>query len=362
MKILVTGSRGKVGAATVTALHEAGHEVTACDLGAAVFERGEPGAPSYLQADLTDAGDAFALVRGHDAIVHAAAIPDPQHHPPHHVFSNNLMATFNMLEAAVRFGVPRFVNVSSETVPGFFFPERPFVAEYAPVDEEHPIRPQDPYATAKHFGEQLMDAAVRRSDIRCISIRPSWVQWEGNYERNLGPYLRDPDEPSASFWSYIDAYDLADALRLAAESDLPGHEVMYIASPDNCANRPLAEMIRRHHGDARGDPGAATRGRVRHLDREGRAAARLRALAVVAGLPHRGRDVAARGARAARARRDGRAARSRRRLDSSRRRGLKGSGSGSSGPEPRSARRDMDAMSTGMSMGSSVPPHPHQFK
>jgi nucleoside-diphosphate-sugar epimerase len=166
------------------------------------------------------------------------------------VFSNNLMATFNLLEAAIRMGVPRFVNVSSETVPGFFFPERPFVAAYAPVDEDHPIAPQDPYATAKHFGEQLMDAGVRRSDIRCISIRPSWVQWEGNYAQNLGPNLRDPDEGSASFWSYIDVYDLADALRLAAESDLPGHEVMYIASPDNCSGRPLAEMIRRHHGDS----------------------------------------------------------------------------------------------------------------
>ncbi len=250
MRILVTGSRGKVGAATVTALHDAGHDVTACDLGAAVFERGEPGAPTYRQADLTLPGDAFAVVHGHDAIIHAAAIPDPQHHPPHRVFSNNLMAAFNVLEAAVRMGVPRFVNVSSETVPGFFFPERPFVAAYAPVDEEHPIAPQDPYAVAKHFGEQLMDAAVRRSDIRCISIRPSWVQWEGNYDHNLGPCLRDPDEPSASFWSYIDAYDLADALRLAAESDLPGHEVMYIASPDNCSGRPLAEMIRRHHGDS----------------------------------------------------------------------------------------------------------------
>jgi UDP-glucose 4-epimerase len=250
MRILVTGSRGKVGAVTVAALHDAGHEVTACDLGAAVFERGEPGAPAYRQADLTRPGDAFAVVHGHDAVIHAAAIPDPQHHPAHTVFSNNLMAAFNMLEAAIRMGVPRFVNVSSETVPGFFFPERPFAAAYAPVDEDHPIAPQDPYATAKHFGEQLMDAGVRRSDIRCISIRPSWVQWEGNYDHSLGPYLRDPDEPSASFWSYIDAYDLADALRLAAESDLPGHEVMYIASPDNCSGRPLAEMIRRHHGDS----------------------------------------------------------------------------------------------------------------
>jgi UDP-glucose 4-epimerase len=248
VKILVTGSRGKVGAATVTALADAGHDVTACDLGPPEFERG--GGPVYKRADLTAAGDAFAVVRGHDAVIHAAAIPDPQHHPAHVVFANNLQATFNTLEAAVRFGVPRFVNVSSETVPGFFFPERGWLPEYAPIDEDHPIRPQDPYALTKHFGEQLMDAAIRRSDIRCISIRPSWVQWEGNYERNLGPHLRDPDEPSAAFWTYIDAYDLADALRLAAESDLPGHEVMYIASPDNSANRPLAEMIRRHYGDA----------------------------------------------------------------------------------------------------------------
>jgi nucleoside-diphosphate-sugar epimerase len=270
LKVLVTGSRGKVGSAAVTALHDAGHEVTACDLGPAVFERSE--GPGYRQADLTDAGDAYAVVCGHDAVVHAAAIPDPLHHPPHTVFQNNLMATFNTLEAAVRWGVTRFVNVSSETVPGFFFPEREVPRPYAPIDEDYPALPQDPYALAKHFGEQLMDAAVRRSDIRAISIRPSWVQWEGNYERNLGPVVRNPDEPSASFWTYIDVYDLADALRLAAESDLPGHEVLYIASPDNCAGRPLEEMIRRHHGDAvelreldRADAAGTSSGRAMRL-------------------------------------------------------------------------------------------------
>ena len=199
------------------------------------------------------------------------------------------MATFNVLEAAVRWGVPRFVNVSSETVPGFFFPEREVARPYAPIDEDYPALPQDPYALAKHFGEQLMDAATRRSDIRCISIRPSWVQWEGNYERNLGPFLRDPDEPSASFWSYIDVYDLADSLRLAAESDLPGHEVFYIASPDNCAGRPLAEMIARHHGDAVELRRARPRGRVGDVVGQGDAHARLRAEPLVARLPDRGR-------------------------------------------------------------------------
>src|SRR5919197_757982 len=147
MRILVTGARGKVGAATVSALTDAGHAVTATDLSPPLFEAEREAIP-YKQADLTDAGDAYA-------------------------------------------GVPRFVNISSETVPGYSFAERPFLPDYVPVDEEHPIRPQDPYATAKHFGEQLMDAAIRRSDLLTgISIRPSWVQWEGNYARNLGPAVR----------------------------------------------------------------------------------------------------------------------------------------------------------------------------
>jgi nucleoside-diphosphate-sugar epimerase len=250
MNVLVTGERGKVGSATAKALAQAGHTVTGTDLLRGVFERPAPDEPAYTQADLTQPGDAFAVVRGMHAVVHAAAIPDPTHNTPAAVFQNNIMSTFNVLEAAIRCGVSRFVNISSETVPGFFFPERPFLPDYAPVDEEHPIRPQDPYALSKHFGELLMDAAVRRSDIRCISIRPCWVQHEGNYERNLGPQVRDAKVLSPNLWSYIDVYDLADALVLAVASSLPGHEVFYIASPDNVGGRPFAELLRKHYGDA----------------------------------------------------------------------------------------------------------------
>jgi len=250
VKVVVTGSRGKVGRAATQAFVDAGHDVLGVDLVRPVFDAGVVVPGRYQMADLTDAGSAYAVVAGADAVVHIAAIPQPTGNPPHVVLQTNVMSTFNLIEAAVRFGVKRFVNVSSESIVGNFFPERPFLPQYAPVDEEHPLFPQDPYALSKAFGEQMMDAAVRRSDIRAISIRPSTVHNEDNYESNLGPQVRDPSNLSANLWSYIDVHDLADALVRSAESDLPGHEVFYIASPDNAGGHDFAEILHRYYGDA----------------------------------------------------------------------------------------------------------------
>jgi nucleoside-diphosphate-sugar epimerase len=251
MKVLVTGSRGKVGRALCPRLQAAGYEVRATDLAIPTWDRVAPGEPEdYWRADLTDAGSADALVRGCEVVVHTAAIPQPIHNPPHVVFGNNMMSTFNVLEAAVAAGVSRFVNFSSETAPGFIFAYRPFEPEYLPIDEEHPIRPQDPYATAKWFSELLCDRVVERCDIRCTSIRPSWVQDEASYERNLGPIVRDPAVLIGNYCAYVDVHDLCEAVVLALGTDLPGHEVFYIASPDTIGGHPLVETVTRYYGGA----------------------------------------------------------------------------------------------------------------
>jgi len=94
LRVVVTGSGGGVGARTVQALLAAGHEVIATDrLPPATDYHWEQGL-RYVQADLTDAGSAFAVARGADVVVHAAAIPTPEFHPPHVVFENNMVATF----------------------------------------------------------------------------------------------------------------------------------------------------------------------------------------------------------------------------------------------------------------------------
>jgi UDP-glucose 4-epimerase len=247
MNVLVTGARGMVGRAVVPVLRSAGHRVVATDL---------PDAASAVdvQADLADAGQADALIgeAGFSAVVHAAAIPSPQQHPPHVVFANNTMATFNVIEACVRSGVRRLVNISSVGVLGLHYATRRFLPDYLPIDEGHRLRPQDPYGLSKLFGEQLCDAAVRRSDLRCVSLRPAWVQDAGSYLANLGPLIRAGQPRGVAGWPYIDVRDLAGAVRLAVESDLPGHQAFYIAAPDTTGGVDL------HASWRIANPGSAT--------------------------------------------------------------------------------------------------------
>jgi nucleoside-diphosphate-sugar epimerase len=56
--------------------------------------------------------------------------------------------------------------------------------------------------------------------------------------------VRDPSLAIGNYCSYIDVYDLCDATVLAVESELPGHEVVYIASPDTIGGHPLRDVVR----------------------------------------------------------------------------------------------------------------------
>ena len=276
MRLLVTGSRGRVGSRVVTAAQAAGHRVVATDLSAPVY--GPPtgtGEAPYIRADLTDYGQAIAVVQRArpDVVVHTAGLPDPAHDPAHVVFATNVTATFNVTEAVARSGVRRLVNLSSETVPGFVTAERPFVPDYLPVDEDHPVRPQDGYAVSKYVGEVLCDALVRRADVSVVSVRPSLVVSPDMYSTFVAAIQRAPLRPFPNQWSYVDAEDLADLIVLAAVAETAGHEVVYAAQPDNLLGRPLAELLAEAYGNSapalrdldRPDAGGIAIGKAREL-------------------------------------------------------------------------------------------------
>lgn len=191
--VLVTGCLGRVGARVVAACARRGRRVAGVDVARGLFEAGRPGdrfpPDGYMQADLSDAGATFAAVLKFrpDVIVHCAAVPDMTHNPAHEVFSSNTMSTFNVIEACLGLGVRRLVNISSLQVLGIVKApeERGLLPRFAyiPIDEEHPVTPQNPYALSKLVGEQLCDAAARRApDFSAVSLRPTWCVDETNIE------------------------------------------------------------------------------------------------------------------------------------------------------------------------------------
>ncbi|MCW2579850.1 MAG: hypothetical protein JWR82_1451 [Blastococcus sp.] len=276
MRILVTGARGKVGRRVVAAAQAAGHRVVATDLGTPEYGPAtDAAAPRYLRADLVDYGQAIAVVQAArpDVVVHTAGLPDPAHDPAHVVFTTNVAAAFSVAEAVARTGVPRLVYLSSETVPGFVTAERPFLPDYLPVDEDHPLRPQDGYALSKYVGEEICAALVRRADVAAVSIRPSLVLDADMYATFVARLQQAPVRPFPNQWSYVDVDDLADLVVLAATATTTGHEVVYAAQPDNLLGLPLADLVRTAYGSGappvrpleRADAGGIAIGKARSL-------------------------------------------------------------------------------------------------
>lgn len=239
MRITITGSKGLLGRYVVDYARRQQHQA----LGVDIVGRGDP-TQDYLVADLTDLGQAYDAAHGADAIIHLAAIPDQRMAPAVRTFMDNLGMTYNILFAAARLGVRRVVVASSIQVVQTSFNERPIRYLYLPVDEDHPIDPQNEYALSKAAGELAADMFARCRGLTVVSLRFPWIA--------------TPEEvasmPLAVDWSdtslvcqYIDARDAARACLLAATAALPAgsHHVFYITARDTCVDAPSLDIARR---------------------------------------------------------------------------------------------------------------------
>jgi UDP-glucose 4-epimerase len=239
MKIVVTGGAGKIGTYVVREL-TAGHAVT-------VFDRVAPADAKearWIGGDIENFDEVLQALAGADAVVHLAGIPVPGKKIPDHVlFRINTLGTYNVHEACYRLGIKRIVSTSSGAVLGWTYREREFIPKYLPIDEDHPLSPQDPYGLSKLCGEEIAHGYALKCDMEAIALRPPWVQFP-EAARQLreqgGRYPKRFD-----LCAYIDPRDLAGAYRRAVEIPHLRHGVFFVAADDSTAPEPLCELLPR---------------------------------------------------------------------------------------------------------------------
>ena len=226
-KVLVSGSDGKVGTATVNELQNHAYHVTPADI-----KRKQPWNTQLV--DFTDLGQVIGVMQGHDAVVHLAAIPSPESHTSDVVFRNNVVSTFNVLEAATILGVKKVVLAGSISALGYAYRHRYFSPRYVPIDEAHPLLSQDCYGLSKMIGEALAAGFLRRTpDMSIVSLRFTLVVDEAEREW-IKPARDNPPDSDATFgafWTFVDVRDAAAACRLALDYAQPGHEAFLINAP-----------------------------------------------------------------------------------------------------------------------------------
>jgi UDP-glucose 4-epimerase len=167
MKVLVTGGAGYIGSVVTEQLTRSGQAVVAFDNLHQGHRGAVPPEAAFVEGDLADAAAVNQLFAEHhpDAVMHFASytLVGESMQQPFRYLGENVTNTLNLLQAAVRHGVRRFILSSTANL--FDAPQR------IPVAEDEAIVPGSPYGESKHIIERMLHWLDRIHGFRYAALR-----------------------------------------------------------------------------------------------------------------------------------------------------------------------------------------------
>ena len=165
MRVLVIGGAGYIGSHASRAMADRGYEVTVFDNMSSGREENIFRDTEFIKGDIRNFNEILASVKNTDAVVHLAAfkaVGESMENPEKYSV-NNICGTLNILNACAEAGVKNIVFSSSAAVYG--------EPKYIPIDEEHPVNPENYYGFTKLEIERFLSWYDRLKGIRYASLR-----------------------------------------------------------------------------------------------------------------------------------------------------------------------------------------------
>ena len=182
-KILVTGAAGFIGSHVCRHLLAQGHHVVGLDDLSGGFRDHVPAGARLVEGSVTDTALVQRLFAEHafDHVFHLAAYAAEglSHFIKHFNYTNNLLGSVNLINAAVNHEVKCFVFTSSIAVYG---------RNQLPMREDLVPQPEDPYGIAKYAVELDLREAHEMFGLNYVIFRPHNVYGEN---QNLGDRYRN---------------------------------------------------------------------------------------------------------------------------------------------------------------------------
>ncbi len=174
MKILVTGAEGFIGSHLVERLITIGHNVTSlvqynsfANIGNLKFINKNIYKNLNIEfGDIRDPDKMLQLSKNKDVIIHLAAlISIPYSYSSYNSFiDTNVNGTLNILRCLKKYNNLKLIHTSTSEVYG--------TAIKIPMDENHRLFPQSPYAASKASADLMVNSFYNSFNLPIITLRP----------------------------------------------------------------------------------------------------------------------------------------------------------------------------------------------